>query len=255
MIPRLSLRTRPRRRTEAGFTLLEIMVVMAIIALMMGSAISGFRSIAKSDLRASTMHLSGAIRYLFDRASTTGKHHRLVLDLNDGRYWAEVSDDKFYTPNEAESEYDRRKREEKEEKQDIDDKRKAEEAQRRNTDTIGGMNYDPSKMEVGDYRPKRVRFAAFKEMALKPVTIKNNTKLVDVYTPRVTEPITSGRAYIYFFPMGQTEPAIIHMSDKSGQAFYSIVVHPVTGRVRLYNEYIQPPINDRTDDEGNRVLP
>ena len=43
------------------------------------------------------------MRYLFDRASTTGKIHRLVIDLNEGRYWAEVSDDKFYIPREAES--------------------------------------------------------------------------------------------------------------------------------------------------------
>jgi general secretion pathway protein H len=237
-----------------GFTLIEVMVVMAIIALMMGSAIIGFRSLAKSDLRSATAHLSGAIRFLFDRASTTGKHHRLVLDLNDGRYWAEVSDDKFYIPHEAETERDQRKREESEAKQDEDDKRKAEEAQQRGAEYIGGTNFDPSKMEVGDYRPKRVRFAAFKEMTIKPVTIKN-AKLVDVYTPRVAEPTTSGRAYVYFFPMGQTEPAIIHLSDKNGESFYSIVVHPVTGRVRIYDEYIKPPIDERFDDEGTRVEP
>ncbi len=86
----------------------------------------GFRSLAKSDLRAGTAHLSGAIRYLFDRASTTGKYHRLVIDLNEGRYWAEVSDDKFYVPRDAESQVDRRRREEEEAKEDDDDKRKAE---------------------------------------------------------------------------------------------------------------------------------
>jgi len=227
---------------------------MAIIALMMGSAILGFRSLAKSDLRAATAHLSGAVRFLFDRASTTGKHHRLVLDLNDGRYWAEVSDDKFYIPHDAETERDQRKREENDAKQDEDDKRKADEAQKRGYEFSSGGSFDPSKMEVGDYRPKRVRFAAFKEMAIKPVTIKN-AKLVDVYTPRVAEPTTAGRAYIYFFPMGQTEPAIIHLSDKNGESFYSIVVHPVTGRVRIYDEYIKPPINERFDDEGTRVEP
>jgi prepilin-type N-terminal cleavage/methylation domain-containing protein len=57
-----------------GFTLIELMVALAIVALLTGGAVRGFRSLAKSDLRAGTAHLSGAIRYLFDRASTTGKY-------------------------------------------------------------------------------------------------------------------------------------------------------------------------------------
>jgi len=76
-------------------TLIEVMVVVVLIALMVGSAVAGFRSMAKSDLRASASKMAGAVRYLFDRASTTGKVHRLVLDIDKGRYWAEVTDDRF----------------------------------------------------------------------------------------------------------------------------------------------------------------
>ena len=101
-----------------------------------------------------------------------------------------------------------------------------------------------------DFRPKRARFGAFKETALKPVTMKN-TEVMDVFTPRMADPITKGRAYIYFFPLGQTEPAIVHLSDPTEQTIYSLVVHPVTGRVRIVNSYVQPPIDVRVDDEGN----
>jgi hypothetical protein len=76
-----------------------------------------------------------------------------------------------------------------------------------------------------------------------------------VFTPRVTDPITSGRAYLYFFPLGQTEPAIITLSDPKDQSFYSLVVHPITGRVRIYSEEIQPPVQGgQADDEGTRVV-
>ena len=47
------------------------------------------------------------------------------------------------------------------------------------------------------------------------------------------------------------EPAIVHLSDTAGETVYSLVVHPITGRVRIYNEYVKPPIDDQVDDEGN----
>jgi general secretion pathway protein H len=241
------------RSSSGGFTLIEIMVAFAIIALVAAASLKGFRSLTRADLRSSTVKLSGAIKYLFDRASTTGKHHRLVLDLNEGRYWAEVSDDRFYIPRDAESLQEARRREEKEAGED-------EEAVRRREEAAGSglsatSSYDPSKLEMGDFRPKRARFAAFKETALKPMALKN-AQILSVYTPRLADAVTTGRAYIYFFPMGQTEPAIVTLSDPSGETRYSLVVHPLTGRVHIYDKEVPPPVGQQQyDDEGNRVAP
>jgi general secretion pathway protein H len=70
----------------------------------------------------------------------------------------------------------------------------------------------------------------------------------------VTDPVTSGRAYIYFFPLGQTEPAIVTLADSSGETIYSLVVHPLTGRVKVYDQEVKPlGAGQRTDDEGNQV--
>ena len=231
------------------------MIVFAIVALLAGASVQGFRSLRKADLREATTQLSGAMRYLFDRASTTGKMHRIVIDMETGMYWAEVSDDRFFIPRE-ETVQDMRKREDNESDQDEEDAKKAERAAKEAESGHGpaaSSSFDLSKLEVGDFRPKRARFASFKDLALKPVRLKK-VKVQSVYTPRVTEPLTSGRAYVYFFPLGQTEPAIITMSDKSGETVFSLVVHPITGRVRIYNQEIQPPVaRQRTDDEGNQV--
>ena len=64
------------RRARRGFSLIEIMVVIAIVGLLMGASVYGFRSIAKSELRSSSAKLAGAIRYCFDRAVTTGAYFR-----------------------------------------------------------------------------------------------------------------------------------------------------------------------------------
>ena len=229
------------------------MVTLAIVALLTGGAIKGLRSLRRTDLREATTHMSGAVRYLFDRASTTGKVHRLVIDIETGKYWAEISDDRFYVPHEAESEQALRLREDKEATEDEDERRKREERER-SSGTPSSSSFDLSKLEVADFRPKRARFAAFKEMALKPVQLKK-AKLKSVYTPRVVDALTSGRAYLYFFPLGQTEPAIITLSDMSGESVYSLVVHPITGRVKMYNEQVDPPSGrDTYDDQGNRVV-
>jgi len=242
------------RSTTGGFTLIEIMVVFAIVALLAAGATQGFRSLRKADLREATTQLSGAMRYLFDRASTTGKIHRLVIDMETGSYWAEVSDDRFFIPRE-ETEEQVRAREEKEAMDDEEVARKREQDQRAaasGKSASANSSFDLSKLEVGDFRPKRARFASFKDLALKPVKLKK-TKVQSVYTPRVVEPLTSGRGYVYFFPLGQTEPAIVTMSDREGKTVFSLVVHPITGRVRIYNREVLPP-GMRTDDEGRRVM-
>jgi len=245
-----------RRRTDPGFTLIEVMIVMAIVALIGSLGVQGFRSLARSDLRASASHLAGAMRFLFDRASTTGKVHRLVLDLEGARYWAEVADDKFYSPRDTESPEAARRRETLEAEEDEDERARKEEAAKRaeaSGSTAGDSSFDLAKLEVGEFKPKRARFASFKDLVLKPIKLKK-TVLRSVYTPRVTEPLTSGRAYIYFFPLGQTEPAIITLSDKSGESIYSLVAHPITGRVKVYTQEIKPAGGPQTDDEGNRKM-
>jgi general secretion pathway protein H len=239
-----------------------VMLALLVIALIATIGVKGLRTVTKSNLRGAAAHLSGAIRFLFDRASVTGKYHRLVIDLNEGRYWAEVSDDKYYAPNQAETQAERRKREQDQADADEEARKQKEKQQGLfgngvfgGTSSAPPSSFDLSKLEVGEFRPKHARFAAFKETALKPVKLKPGLHIRSVYTPRMTEPVTSGRAYLYFYPLGQTEAAIVTLSDESGDNVFSLEVHPITGQVRIYDREIRPTLGVRYDDEGNQVTP
>jgi general secretion pathway protein H len=228
-------------------TLLEVLIVLTLIGLVSAGAVRGLKSVTRSELRGTATKVAGAIRFLFDRASTTGKVHRLVIDLETQKYWAEVSDDRVFMPREKETADSQARQAEQQAREEEEARKRAE------AEADGESNpYDASRYRPTPFVPKRAKFEGFKETALKPVTLKN-AKLSSYYTPRLLEPRTQGQVYLYFFPLGQTEPAILHVSDKDGQNFYSLLVHPLTGRVKIHPGYIEPRVDVQYDDEGNRL--
>ena len=239
---------RRQHTSDRGFTLIEVMIVLVIVALVTVLGVKGVRSLTKSDLRSTATHMAGAIRYLFDRASTTGRVHRLVLDFETGKYWAEVSDDQFIFAAGKETDDTRKKEAEKLAKEE-EAKREAAEKE-----AFFGGSQIPSRYMPKPFMAKRAKFNAFRETAVKPVTLKADAVLADIYSPRLLKPLDSGRGYLYFFPMGMTEAAVIHLSDKKGQSFYTLIVHPLTGRVTVKNSFVEANISEQVDDSGKVIV-
>jgi general secretion pathway protein H len=217
-------------------TLIEIMVVLAIVGMMLGGAVYGFRAVARSDLRSSASKLGAAIRYCFDRSITTGSYYRIVLDLDNNRYWAERSDERMYLQRDKENSPGKGKafdRDAYEKELDEQDKK-----EREAWGTANGGNAQIAATLEPPPKPRRARFQAFKDAALPQVSLKK-VRFFDVYTPRQREPYTSGRAYLYFFPDGHTERAFLRLQD--GDAWYSLNVHALTGRVEVLTGKIDIP--------------
>jgi hypothetical protein len=54
--------------------------------------------------------------------------------------------------------------------------------------------------------------------------------------------------------LGQTEAADVQVSDADGGSVFSLLVHPITGRVRIQSGAVPPPIpREMTDDVGAQV--
>jgi general secretion pathway protein H len=224
-----------------------MMIALVIVALIAVVTVRGLHSFAKTDLRATATRMAGSIRYLFDRASTTGRVHRLVLDFDNGKYWAEVSDDQFIMGAGKETEESRKKEAEKIAKEE-EVKREAAEKE-----AFFGASQIPSRYMPKPFIPKQAKFEGFRETAVKPVTLKSGVVMADIFTPRLVKPLTEGKGYVYFFPMGMTEAAVIHLSDGK-EAFYSLIVHPLTGRVSVKNSFVEVNTREQLDDDGKVVV-
>src|SRR5690606_10065248 len=74
--------------------------------------------------------------------------------------------------------------------------------------------------------------------------------IVALITPHEQGPRVSGHGSIYFFPSGMTEHAVLQLSRDEGRTVYSVEIHPLTGRGRVYNFAYEPEIiEDGVDQE------
>jgi general secretion pathway protein H len=204
-----------------------------------------FRSVNRTSARSNAGKMGAAILYLNDRAITTGGYYRLVIDLSGNKYSAERSDERFYLVREKEEAPGRGRAPDEAEKE-----RKLKEQDERDQQYLSTL----AKQLQPPPKPRRARFQAFKDSTLPKVDLRG-CRVRDVYTPRQREPYSEGIAYLYFFPDGHTERAIIHLVDTDGDV-YTLVVHPLTGRVEVLPGDIPVPRGfGEYDDEGNVETP
>lgn len=81
--------TRERARRHAGFTLIEIIAVVAIMAMVFGIGIPRISSSSFDPLEDEAENIAQSLRFARQRAIMTGAPHRLLIDLEEGGYLVE----------------------------------------------------------------------------------------------------------------------------------------------------------------------
>jgi len=203
-------------------TLLEIGIALTIVALMVFVAVPSIEAYMGVRAREEAGRLSGAIRYLYGQSALSGKVCRLVFDLDERAWWTECTEGRFTVEREKERSRDG---------QALVDKKDAKKEK----------DYEP-RDEAEQMRArveKKAEFSEFKDEQVGKRSLPDGANLA-VWTGHQREKYTRGKAFLYFFPQGNTERAQVYVSSDHGEV-YTLVVTPLNGRVRVLDKELEVP--------------
>ena len=228
---------------QGGYTLIEILVVLAILVFVVAGATLGLSSLTRANLRSAAVMIAAAVRTGYTRAITQGHPVRLVLAIDGGKVWLEETEDRLVLSRNAGDD------DAAGSSVASDDTAGAESAPTGPTpDTTFALG--ASTFVVGDNNTPRYRGAQFQRLEGKrfePREMPSGTRILAVYTAHAEGRKETGTQYLFFWPGGQTERAVIQVADGDGTT-YSIVVHPLTGKTRIEAVPVEPE-SDLTDED------
>jgi prepilin-type N-terminal cleavage/methylation domain-containing protein len=225
-------------RAHRGMTVLELMIVLAIIAAATLLLRTGFRVFSKSDLVENSTELTAILRRTSTLAVEHGEMHRVLLDLDKQVYVVEVCQGALsIARNEA-------LRADPEEKKRQLDKAKdrllgmpapnsgnqvtdPEETTRRSLAVVGHHIADRNCMPATD----SITGDSSGKGWQRALRASKGIKFKEVWVQHRDESATKGQVAIYFFPDGSSEKSVIEITD--GSEVYSVLIAGLTGRVDL----------------------
>lgn len=222
------LRRVPSRASD-GFTLIEVILVVAIIAVVVTGATFGVGAITRTRLRSSAFKVASAARFAYNRSLTQGTTTRLLFDFEKNTMAVEETDTPVTLATEAQLESDAGEA--------VDPWDLARARLEKPLDPIEPSSpFQPITNQGG---------TVLKRYTAHPVG--DGISIHALFTPHETDKRIDGDGSVYFFPGGLTEHAVIQLSDSS-DTVYSIEIHPLTGNARIHNFAYEPL--DELDDEG-----
>ena len=243
---------KPPRRASAGLTLLELMIVIAIIGAGMFLLRAGIRRITKADLVEDVTELVALLRRTNQLAIEHGELHRVVIDLDALNPDAEDRVDYVVERCQGSAAIARNEavRPKEEEVKRAADRGRAkldqlppdalavgdaDEAMKRTLAVAGHHVADRTCSPAvegltGDVRGKKWG---------RGLRVKQGIKFKQIWVQHRDDRVAKGQVAIYFFPTGTATKSVIEVTD--GSEVYTVLVHGLTGRVELRDGALRDP--------------
>lgn len=216
----------------SGFTLIEIVVALAVIGLIMGVAVGQMDRIFELEMKKTSNRLASTIRYLYNKAAMDRMYIRLVLDIEEQSYWVEATTDPFVLARE-DSSRPRPQETRKKEGEGVE----ASEGETPGGESAEGGGGAAAEGEVQKMKVPEPKFGPIDSHLLKPVKMPDMVFIKDLYVEHARGPIEGGKGAIHFFPNGYVERAVINLRDEEDTVNYSLETNPISGRVSIEPEY------------------
>ena len=193
--------------TSKGFTLIEIMIVLALIAILSSIAMPALRGFAASTRLKSTAHaIRDMLNFARDMAITERASYLVVFDLTANRYWLASSETfNLAAPS--------------------------------TPLTAGPLSVQPAEQSAATQETTALqpmsssRTNAILGIPQQPGHNVSLTRMITNHNFQTIE-IDAGVDYVYFSPTGSSEDTVLYIQDHRGQTM-SITVENATGRIRL----------------------
>lgn len=205
------------RRLRRGLTLVEVLVVVALIAVLSAGVVFGSGMLSSSRERAAATMIVAGVRLAVTRANATGRPVRMVFDLENDRVHLEESSSREML----------REKEEESTGGGAEPATEAEQVARKEADRI-----------LEGPRAPRAKFAPVKQFGFdgdegSGRELGAGIEFRQVQTEHDDVPRNEGRAYLYFFPGGGTERAAIQIRKTGEKEGLTVLVSPLTGRAKI----------------------
>ncbi|MBC7660653.1 MAG: prepilin-type N-terminal cleavage/methylation domain-containing protein [Chitinophagaceae bacterium] len=236
------MRSRSHEKARnAGFTIIEVLIVISVMALVLLLVVPNFNIVGSSEASAKINGLAGDIRAAYDMSVLHRKPFRLVFEFKTGDYWLESTERLDFQLGDNQMLHDPSPEETKESvtKFDGDFLEYVEMAGKEVKDSDTEVMIKPTSPLIAArarLRPVEWRAtddAEWAKRSLGPMFLIRAMQAEHHKSMQTYEELqTDGYAYLYFFPQGYVERAVIYIAptDEADKSKWDQLTYTVTTR-------------------------